>query len=142
MFRITLDNLHQNIDQTFLGKVFPAQCEIDDIEILKTPLKEPANQQSALNYLIKEVLELPKNVVPEDQYKVFPIEKLKNGLRKCRVKVKKIQNLNKILSLNEKKGKLGEGRLYAESMFTKPVLIPYPSATSLYEKLFQDTIKD
>ena len=55
---------------------------------------------------------------PAVNFKMEPIEKCKNGLRVCRVHFDNINNMNKVANdLNKTIGKLGEGRLYAQTWF-------------------------
>lgn len=62
-----------------------------------------------------------------------PIEKCKNGLRVCRVHFDNINNMNRVANdLNKTIGKLGEGRLYAQTWFQMPVLVPH-GAMPLYQ---------
>lgn len=61
------------------------------------------------------------------------IEKLKNGLRVCRVNVFDLNHLNRIaVKYNGFPGFLGEGRLYAQSWFESPVLVPH-GQMSIYQ---------
>ena len=57
-----------------------------------------------------------------------PLQKLKNGLRVCKVTIPNIDHLKHIsIELNKTIGKLGEGRLYAQTWFEEPIIIPYGS---------------
>jgi len=74
--------------------------------------------------LIKNTLAPPQNNNQQQQqqpgvnFKMEPIEKCKNGLRVCRVHFDNINNMNRVANdLNKTIGKLGEGRLYAQTWF-------------------------
>ena len=69
------------------------------------------------------------------------IEKRKNGLRVCRVEVPDIEQMTKMANeLNKAVGKLGEGRLYAQTWYEKPTLVPAHSMT-IYQELLEDVIR-
>jgi len=62
-----------------------------------------------------------------------PIEKLKGGMRVCRVKMPNLELMNIIAQeLNKTIGKLGEGRLYAQTWFEMPIVVP-PNSMSIYQ---------
>lgn len=68
------------------------------------------------------------------------VEKLKNGLRKCKVVYKDINKLNEtITKLNDKTGIMGIGRAHIESWFVYPVKVAH-GYLHLYEELVEHVI--
>lgn len=61
------------------------------------------------------------------------IERKKNGLRICKVHIPNLDFMNLVANeLNKSIGRLGEGRLYAQTWFEMPTLVPHGSM-SIYQ---------
>lgn len=73
-------------------------------------------------------------------FRIEPIQKLKNGLRICRVNIPNIDHLKHVsIDLHKTIGKMGEGRLYAQTWFEEPIIVPYGSL-HIYQDILDETI--
>lgn len=62
-------------------------------------------------------------------------------MRQCKVQMPNVNLMNIITQdLNKKIGKLGEGRLYAQTWFETPIVVP-PSSMSIYQEIFKEVIE-
>ena len=103
-------------------------------------MKEITGEDPYLEKLIKSVFENANN--PNQQFKTGLIDKKKNGLRICRVNIPNIDAMNQVANeLNKTIGKFGEGRLYAQTWFEMPILVPHGSM-AIYQELLDELIKE
>ena len=91
-----------------------------------------------LESLIKEIIAKQNNQLQQNaKFKMEAISKAKNGLRSCRVHMANPNLMNVIANqLNRTIGKLGEGRLYAQTWFQTPIAVPIGSL-SIYQEIYQ-----
>lgn len=69
-----------------------------------------------------------------------PIEKSKNGLRICRVHMTDLNAMNRVAAeLNKSIAKLGEARLYAQTWFETPVMVPHGSM-GIYQSILAEVL--
>ena len=72
------------------------------------------------------------------QVRLTPIEKKKNGLRTCRAYVTDANQMTRATNgLHKSVGNMGESRLYAESWFELPVLLPGKGYIPVYTELLE-----
>ncbi len=113
-------------DEICIEEAMKGFGEVREVEILKTPLKEVSGDDLYLETLIKDIFQAGNNQLP--QFKMEPVEKSKNGMRICRVHMTDLNAMNQVAAaLNKFTGKLGEGRLYAQTWFEAPVIVPHAS---------------
>lgn len=114
---LIVDNLKAHTDEICIEEAMKGFGEVKEVEILKTPLKEVSGNDLYLETLIKDTFVVQNNQQPP-QFKMEDIQKSKNGLRTCRVHMTDLNAMNRVAAeLNKSVGKLGEGRLYAQTWF-------------------------
>jgi hypothetical protein len=112
-----IDELSELTDETFLEEVFREFGAIEEVEILKTPLRDGATDALDLENLVK-------GSTQNNEFVMEKIERGKNGLRTCAVRFQGYEDMMKVVAEHNKSpGKLGVGRLYALPRFERSMQI-------------------
>lgn len=110
--------------------------KIQEVELLKTPMKEVSGEERHLEYLIKNT-ETGKTT---EDYKIKPITKGQQGRRICRVHFRSSLKADSIAAeLDGRVAQLGEGKLHARSWYEIPTLVP-DNSMAIYQELLEETL--
>jgi hypothetical protein len=133
---VMLDKLSPMTDELHIEEALREYGKIQEVELLKTPMKEVSGEERQLEYLIRNT-ETGKNT---EDYKIKPISKGQQGRRICRVHFHSPLKADSIAAeLDGRVAQLGEGKLHARSWYEIPTLVA-DNSMGIYQELLEETL--